>query len=163
VVRVAPGQRAYFTILGDPEKRYEGRLRAIEPAPYDFADGSSIGVAAAAKGAKTPSAAIFYQALFDVPNPEHRLRIAMTAQVSIVLDTASRALSIPVSALGEKAADGAYAVRVLGSPRRVETRNVRIGINNNVRAEVVSGLHEGERVIIGDAAPGDEAAGAAGV
>jgi membrane fusion protein, macrolide-specific efflux system len=161
VVRIAPGQRAYFTILGDTETRYEGRLRAIEPAPHDFAEASS-GAAGAGKGSKAAGTAVFYHALFDVPNLDHRLRIAMTAQVSIILDTASQALTVPVSALGAKAADGTYAVRVLDAAGRVQTRDVSVGINNNVRAEVAAGLHEGEQVIVGDVSSGGNAEAAAG-
>jgi macrolide-specific efflux system membrane fusion protein len=151
VVRIAPGQRAYFTILGDPGKRYEGRLRAVEPAPHDFADAPTSANAGAAKGAKAAGTAVFYHALFDVPNPDRRLRISMTTQVSIVLETASQALTIPASALGEKTEDGAYTIRVLDTKGRAQTRSVRVGINNNVRAEVVAGLGEGEQVIIGEA------------
>jgi macrolide-specific efflux system membrane fusion protein len=33
---LAPG--AYFTILGETDKRYYGKLRAIEPAPQKFLD-----------------------------------------------------------------------------------------------------------------------------
>jgi len=100
---------------------------------------------------------VFYNALFEVPNPEHRLRISMTAQVSIVLSNARNALSIPAAALGEKRKDGTYAVRVLRADGSTETRNVRIGINNNVRVEVLAGLKDGERVVIGDAAGDDHA------
>src|SRR3546814_9169847 len=33
IVRVRPGQQVYFTILGDPDHRYEATLAGIEPAP----------------------------------------------------------------------------------------------------------------------------------
>jgi membrane fusion protein, macrolide-specific efflux system len=146
VIRVRAGQPAYFTILGEPDKRHYGKLRAIEPAPQNYAEAQSpLG------GGSKPNSAVFYNALFEVPNPEHRLRISMTAQVSIVLSNARNALSIPAAALGEKRKDGTYAVR------STETRNVRIGINNNVRVEVLAGLKDGERVVIGDAAGDDHA------
>ncbi|PMS32242.1 macrolide-specific efflux system membrane fusion protein [Trinickia symbiotica] len=156
VVRVAPGQPAYFTILGDPDTRYEGKLRAVEPAPHDFADVHSGGPGGKDKSSR-PNTAVFYNALFEVPNPDHRLRISMTAQVSVVLGKASRALAIPASALGAKASDGSHSVRVLANDGRVETRNVRIGINNNVKAEVFAGLSEGERVIVGTAGKSSDA------
>ncbi|MEK7919543.1 macrolide transporter subunit MacA [Burkholderia contaminans] len=152
VIRVRAGQTAYFTILGEPDKRHYGKLRAIEPAPQNYAEAQSpLG------GGSKPNSAVFYNALFEVPNPEHRLRISMTAQVSIVLDNARNALSIPAAALGEKRKDGTYAVRVLRADGSTETRNVRIGINNNVRVEVLAGLKDGERVVIGDAAGDDHA------
>ncbi len=148
VIRVNAGQTAYFTILGEPDRRHYGKLRAIEPAPQNYAETQGTLGGGAGGGAK-PNSAVFYNALFEVPNPEHRLRISMTAQVNIVLGNARNALSIPAAALGEKRKDGTYAVRVLRADGSTETRNVRIGINNNVRVEVLAGLKDGERVVIG--------------
>ncbi|AFQ49869.1 macrolide transporter subunit MacA [Burkholderia cepacia] len=152
VIRVRAGQTAYFTILGEPDKRHYGKLRAIEPAPQNYADAQST----LGGGAKSNSA-VFYNALFEVPNPEHRLRISMTTQVSIVLDNARNALSMPTAALGEKHKDGTYSVRVLRADGSTEARAVRIGINNNVRVEVLAGLKDGERVVIGEAAADEHA------
>ena len=153
VIRVSAGQTAYFTSLGEPDKRHYGKLRAIEPAPQNYADAQS----PLGGGGAKPNAAVFYNALFDVPNPEHRLRIAMTAQVNIVLGNARNALIIPAAALGEKRKDGTVAVRVLRADGSTETRHVRIGINNNVRVEVLAGLKDGERVVIGEASADDHA------
>ena len=33
VINVQPGMKVWFTILGEPNRRYEATLRAIEPAP----------------------------------------------------------------------------------------------------------------------------------
>ena len=39
--------------------------------------------------------------------------------------------------------------------QKVSTRQVEIGLNNRVQAQVLSGLKEGERVVVGEAsAPG---------
>jgi len=37
VVKVKSGQTVYFTILGNPDKRYYAKLRSIEPAPESIA------------------------------------------------------------------------------------------------------------------------------
>src|SRR3546814_1959260 len=42
IVRVRPGQQVYFTILGDPDHRYEATLAGIEPAPESIISDSSI-------------------------------------------------------------------------------------------------------------------------
>ncbi len=204
VPKVKAGQKVWFTILGEPDRRYYADLRAVEPAPESIASESSNSTSTSSS-----STAIYYNGLFDVPNPEGRLRIAMTAQVNIVLAEATDALTVPSSALGPPQRDGASprgaadgeaardagtptarandavaapaadaparprrgdgngprrsragesagsgglrSVRVLMADGRIETRNVRIGIDNNVNAQVLDGVTEGERVVTGTA------------
>lgn len=145
VIRVKPGLPVYFTVLGDPDKRYESRLRAIEPAPESESSSSTTSTSSSS------STAIYYNGLFEVPNPDHTLRVSMTAQVSIVLNREQKTLSIPVSALGDKDKDGRYRVRVLQGDQAVQ-RPIRTGITDNVQIQVLEGLKEGEMVIIGDSA-----------
>lgn len=146
VIHISPGQQVYFTILGEADKRYYAKLRGTEPAPQNFLETQTAG---------TPkqNTAVFYNALFDVPNPDHRLRIAMTAQVRIVLDTAQATLMVPVAALGARNNDGSYPLRVLDAKGKAVLRDVKTGINNNVKVQILDGLAEGEKVIIGDATP----------
>lgn len=153
VTRVKPGQRVYFTILGEPDKRYEARLRTVEPATDAIktsGTGSALGTAST-QSTTANATAIYYNGLFDVANPDRALRISMTAQVYIVRGEAKAALTIPVGALGARAADGTQQVRVLDAEGRPQPRQVRIGIDNRVRAEVLDGLQENERVVLGDA------------
>ena len=142
VIHIAPGQEVYFTILGE-DKRYYGKLRGTEPAPQNFLETPPAG---------TPkqNTAVFYNALFEVPNPDHRLRISMTAQVRVVLDTAKSVLTIPVAALGARNSDGSYPVQVLDAKGQAKVRTVQVGINNNVKVQINDGLVEGDRVVIGD-------------
>lgn len=149
VIRVKPQQQVYFTILGDPDQRFHGTLRTVDPAPDAISAETSDG-----KNKSTATAApVYYNALFDVPNPDNKLRISMTAQVSIVVQQAKDALAIPSTALGERGKDGHYQVKVLetrNGKHTVATRRVRIGINN-IHAQVLDGLKAGEQVIIGEA------------
>ena len=62
---------------------------------------------------------------------------------------AKQALCIPVSALGEKQKDGTATVRVLAG-EQAETRTIRTGISNSVQIQILDGLKEGEKVILGD-------------
>ncbi|MGO9773724.1 MAG: efflux RND transporter periplasmic adaptor subunit [Roseiarcus sp.] len=159
VIKVHVGQPVSFTILGDQDKRYGGKLRAVEPAPENY---SNPAAATAASGQQSPTSAanvaVFYNALFDVPNSGHFLRIGMTAQVSIELGDAHDALVVPSAALRDRRADGRYDVRVLKPGGDVETKPVSIGLDNFVQAEVLEGLAEGETVIAGE--PEQPAAGA---
>lgn len=149
VINVKPDLPVYFTILGDPDKRYEAKLRLIEPAPESIVN--EVDSTSTSSSSSTSDSAIYYNALFEVPNEDGRLRALMTAKVSIVLAKRSNALMIPSTALGAKGKDGTYSVRVKGEDGRIATRKVRIGIDNNISAEVLSGLKEGESVVVGEA------------
>ncbi len=146
VVRVRPGQKVAFTILGEPDNRYPAELRSIEPAPESVASESTTN---SASTSSTSSTAIYYMGLLDVPNAEGKLRINMTAQVYITLEEAKGVLTIPAAALGDKDGEGRFRVRVAGEKGAIEDRWVRIGLNNNVRTEIREGLREGEQVVIG--------------
>lgn len=149
VVRVKVGQTVYFTTLGDTRKRYYGKLRSIAPAPASIETDTG-GRSANAGGGSTQ--AVYYNAIFEVPNPTGELRIAMTAQVYVVLNEAKQVLTIPTSALGDQAADGSYTVRVADAQGQPQPRRITVGINNNVTAQVLDGLKAGEKVVVGEAA-----------
>jgi macrolide-specific efflux system membrane fusion protein len=152
VVRVKPGLPVYFTILGEPMRRYEAKLRGVEPVP----EASQTDVKTTSS--TSSSAAIYYNGLFDVPNPDGKLRVSMTAQVFIVLNKVDDALVIPASALGKRdRKTKTFEVSVLEGPpdkQKVVARQVKVGLNNRVQAQVLEGLKEGDLVVVGDAAAG---------
>jgi macrolide-specific efflux system membrane fusion protein len=129
VIHLKPGLKAWFTVLGDPSKRFDGELKDIQPTPEKVNN------------------AIFYYARFEVPNPQGLLRLQMTAQVHIQLAGVSDALVIPLAALGDQIADNRYHISVLKQGKE-DKREVTIGIRNNVDVQIVSGLQAGEEVIV---------------
>jgi macrolide-specific efflux system membrane fusion protein len=145
VIRVKPGQRVSFTILGEPDNRYPAVVKAIEPAPESIAKETT-----STTSTTSTSTAIYYIGILDVPNPDGKLRISMTAQVHIILNEADGVLLIPAAALGDREKDGSYVVRVESEPGKIEEQRVKIGLNNNVQTEVREGLQEGQQVVIGD-------------
>ncbi|NLR35575.1 efflux RND transporter periplasmic adaptor subunit [Aeromonas hydrophila] len=134
VIKVKAGLPSYFTVLGAPEQRYQARLRAIEPAPDTINDDTT--------SSSSTSTAIYYHGLFEVENPEGALRIGMTAQVHIVLATERNALVIPAIALS---GDSVQVVDEAGQP---QWRQVRVGLNNKVDAQILAGLAAGEAVVV---------------
>ena len=146
VPRVEPGQRVYFTILGEPDQEIGATLVDVEPAPESINSETT-----------SEDTAVYYNGRFTVPNPDRRLRISMTAQVTIVLDEVENALIVPASAL-ITGPDGA-SVRIYDpATQTVERREVSVGLNNNIDAEIVEGLAEGELIVTGGA-PANVAAG----
>ncbi|RYX91795.1 MAG: macrolide transporter subunit MacA [Comamonadaceae bacterium] len=151
VIRVKAGQKVYFTILGSPEKRYYTTLRTVEPAPDSILTDTAT--------SSSSASAIYYNGLLDVPNADGALRISMTAQVYIVLNEAKDVLTIPSSALGTRGRKGVQTVRVINAEGTPEPREVKVGINNNVTAQITEGLKEGDKVIVSEAPPPGSNAG----
>lgn len=135
VIHLKPGQKAWFTVLGDPDTRYEGRLKDILPTPEKVND------------------AIFYYARFEVPNPQGVLRLEMTAQVHIQLSGVKNVLTVPLAALGEPVGNNRYKVKLLRNGE-VREREVTLGARNDTDAEVTKGLEAGDEVVIADITPG---------
>jgi membrane fusion protein, macrolide-specific efflux system len=143
ITKVQPGQKVYFTLLGDPEKRYYATLRMREVTPA--------GGVLDPGGSGPPKGAIYYNALFEVQNKTGELLPAMTAEVHVVLGEAKHVPTVPIAALGPKQADGRYVVRVIGPDGTPQDRRILIGLANSSVAEVKEGLRVGERVVIGEA------------
>lgn len=152
VMRIKPGCPVYFTILGIPNQRFQSTLKAIEPAP-EMSDTN------AASAQSSTTAAVYYNGLFEIVNPDHLLKPSMTAQVSLVLNSVKNVLAIPVTALGQKIAEGQYEVRILDKKNQPQTRVIHTGLNNHIHVQVLKGLQENEKVILADSAVTGEAAG----
>ncbi|MGP9517809.1 MULTISPECIES: efflux RND transporter periplasmic adaptor subunit [unclassified Psychrobacter] len=146
VINVNAGMPAYFNIIGNPDQQYDATLTAIEPAPEEISETSST------------DSAIYYVGYVEVANPERLFRIDMTAQIYIIIDQAKDALLVPSAAIQERPAKNTSEgqaktnniVRVLNDDGTVEPRIVEVGIDNRVNAQILSGLEEGEQVIIGE-------------
>ena len=142
ITRVQPGQNATFTILGDPTTKIDATLLSVEPAP-DAITTSDTGLSGSDN-------AVYYNGIFSVANPDHKLRIAMTVQVTIVIQQRNDVLTLPAAALGSPGRDGLYRVGVYDEAAgKVRMAEVKVGLNNNIAAEIVDGLSEGDRVVAG--------------
>ncbi|MNH34198.1 Macrolide export protein MacA [compost metagenome] len=85
--------------------------------------------------------------LLDVDNPDGALMAEMTTQVFFVAGQASQVLTVPLAALDDS--EGLRLARVLNSKGEVEQRQVRTGLSDRLRVQVLDGLSEGERLVIG--------------
>jgi len=81
VPKLRIGMPAYFTTLGQPDKRWYGKLTQIQPTP------------------DVVNNVVLYTATFDVANPGNDLMTQMTAQVFFVVASAHEVPTVPVAAL----------------------------------------------------------------
>ena len=151
IINVRAGQEVYFTIMGSTTKKYHGALRAIEPGPTLLSgDDSALTIG--------DDEAIYYNALFDVENPDNTLRFGMTAQVSIILAKAVDALLVPSQVLVKKRGSKASYQVLVKHDDKTQLRDVEVGLNNKIYAQILSGLNEGEEIVIGQSSGKKETA-----
>lgn len=88
------------------------------------------------------------QVEIDVPNQDYRLSPGMFADVSLEFERSPDALTVPVQAVAQS---GDHAsVLLVNAQNTVELREIRTGIQDANRMQVLAGLQEGDRVITGN-------------
>ena len=83
----------------------------------------------------------------DVLNPTHVLLPGLYAEATIQLEHKSNALAVPLQAVNQGDHDTVY---VVNQTNQIEVRPVTLGIQTATDAEVISGLMDGEAVVVGD-------------
>jgi len=88
------------------------------------------------------------QVEIDVPNPSYHLQPGMYADVRLSANGVSNALTVPVEAI--QRTENKTSVLVVDVQSRVQSREVQVGVQSSNNVEILAGLTEGERVIVGN-------------
>jgi len=84
----------------------------------------------------------------DVPNPERVLLPGLYAEADLALDRKENVPTVPVQALNHE--HDKTTVFLVNHAGQLEDRTVQIGLQTSSDAEILSGLHEGEQVVVSD-------------
>ncbi|MGG4774228.1 efflux RND transporter periplasmic adaptor subunit [Paenalcaligenes sp. Me52] len=146
VGRLKPAMPVYFMTLGlldtnGEPRRWESELRQVLPAPPVKSGESSVEGASASK-------AVSYTALFDVDNADGSLMPQMSARVFFVEASAQNVVLAPLAALRPTADYGVFTTQVWTGGDSLQTRMVNIGMKDRLYAEIVSGLEEGDELVM---------------
>jgi len=148
---VKPGMTAYFTTLSGGNRRWTSTVRQIlpiPPKPLNQTQGSGSPNSASKSGS---GRVVLYTVLLDVDNSDNALMAEMTTQVFFVASQVKDALTAPVAALLGTSSTDKQIARVVGKNGRIEERQVQLGISDRLRVQVLDGLNEGDRLLIGPA------------
>lgn len=137
ITKVKVGMPIIFSTLSDPQKQYVTVINTIDPALTTLTDNEY-------SESITNTKAVYFYANALVDNPDNKLRIGMTAQTEILVTEVKNVLLIPTTTL--KPEGNKVFVQLL-KDNQVEKREVIIGLNDELNTEILSGLHEGEKVI----------------
>jgi RND family efflux transporter MFP subunit len=84
----------------------------------------------------------------DVQNPGRVLVPGLYAEATITLERKDDAIAVPLQAVDQE--NGHAAVDVIDPSGRIDRRPITLGIQTANDAEVISGLQEGESVVVSD-------------
>lgn len=169
VINVKAGLPVYFNIIGNPDQKYDATLKAIEPAPEKISDTSSTDAAIYYVGyIEVPNTErrfridmtaqvyiVINQAKDALLIPSAALQPAGKSRKSGNAKkgaaTANTAASGDNNSRPDNDSGATMAmVRVLKADGEVVEQTVKVGINNRVNAEILSGLKEGDEVILSE-------------
>ena len=150
ISHVKPGMTAYFTTLAGGSRRWTSTVRQILPIPPKPLNETSQGNGSPSSTSKTGSGrVVLYTVLLDVDNTDNALMAEMTTQVFFVASQVKDALTVPVAALMGSQGHDKQVARVVAKNGCVQEREVRLGISDRLRVEVLDGLNEGDHLLIG--------------
>jgi RND family efflux transporter MFP subunit len=86
----------------------------------------------------------------DVPNPDRVLIPGVYAEATVTLDRKDDALTVPLQAVNREGVR--TTVYVVNRQNRLEVRPITLGVETAANAEVLSGLHDGDQVVVSDRA-----------
>ncbi|MBS3973421.1 MAG: efflux RND transporter periplasmic adaptor subunit [Actinobacteria bacterium] len=131
IAKVEPGIRAAVNLDAFPAEGIEGSVTRISPMPVMTATGGT-----------TYSVYIDFG---DTPPPIDLL-VGMRGDVEIEIDAVEDVLTVPVEALFDE--DGAFFVYLVDPDMMLARTPVEVGTLTEVKAEIVSGISEGDEVAL---------------
>jgi len=127
--KVRVGQEATFSVDAFPDREFTGKVTAIYPK------------------ALIQQNVVTYDVVIAIDNREGLLRPDMTANTTITVAKREKVLAIPNQAVRRE--DG-ERVAFVQEGERLARRGIKTGWKDKSYTEVLSGLKEGERVVMGE-------------
>ncbi len=128
--KIRVGQKATFTVDAFPDRDFPATVQAIYPK------------------AVLMDNVVYYDVVLRIDEPlTGQLRPEMTTNVMIALDARKGVLAVPVRAVSRE--QDRSIVYVLQDGRPVQ-RTVKVGWRDSEWIEIVGGLQEGDRILIGN-------------
>ena len=122
--RIRDGQEADVEVDAYPGETFKGRIARVAPVLDPTTRTATIEV--------------------EIPNPGYRLKPGMYAKVSVTTDTRANALVVPRNAVIDL--EGKRGVFV-AADQVASFRVIEIGVEEDLRVEVISGVTENDKVI----------------
>jgi len=129
--KVSLGQPARIVVESLKEKKFEGKVTKISPL-----------------GVERDNVTTF-EVKVSISNPTGALKTNMTANAEIILEERKGVLMIPESAVQyDKDRNPSVEIPDPAAPRGRRKVNIKIGISNGVKTQILEGLREGQKIVL---------------
>lgn len=150
ITKIKVGSKVEYSILSEPNRKFYARISSIDPGLTTLSNGKyATTTSSGSTASSSSSSAIYYYAKAIVDNADGTLRIGMTTQNTVILDSAKDAIIVPSIAI--KKENGKSVVYVLKRDKNgletAERREVRTGLIDSLKTQILSGVEEGEEVV----------------
>lgn len=135
--------RVRYSVLSDPNVKFEGVISKIDPAMTTLSDTKGN----TANSSSGSNSAVYYYAKILVENSDNFLKIGMTTENEIVIDESLDTLFIPRN--GVFSEDNKSFVKVLDGEKLLK-KEVSLGISDGFYQEILSGVSKDDKVVIND-------------
>jgi len=132
VDKVRPGQHATITIDAFPDKTFQGEVLKVAPLPDSQ------------QGFLNPDVKV-YTTKVSMEGSHDSVRPGMSAKVEILVDQLDDVLIVPIQAVAIRESKKLCYVMASNTP---QPRAVSTGAFNDTFVEIISGLEEGEQVLL---------------
>jgi len=121
------GQQVLFTVDAQADKTFTGKVTSIS------------------RNATTSSNVVYYPVYIRVDAPEDLLFPTMTARVVITVGERNNVVVVPLAAITEENGQKSVEVMVTGKAQSIA---VKVGLTDDENMEIISGLNEGDQIVI---------------
>lgn len=127
---VEMGGKVVVTLDALPDKETEGKVVYISPV------------------GTIQSGVVFYETTMELEKVDEMFRDGMSATADVIVEERKDALLLPVVAVSREG--GSYYVMKMLDEEQSERIEINVGLNNGRFMEILSGLEEGDKVLIED-------------
>ena len=144
ITKIKKGQNVEFSIFSEINKKFKTTISSIDPGLTTLSDGKDSSSNSSSSSSSSSSSAVYYYAKATIDNSSGIFRIGMTTQNTIFLESVKDAIVISEMAIKKENEKDIVYVLKNGTPER---REVKVGLIDNLKAQILSGVQEGDEVI----------------
>ncbi len=123
------GQEAAVSVDAMPEKEFKGTVKAVYPVPMEV------------------GGVVLYQVKIDLNTEgESGIKVGMSASADIMVEKRENVLMVPGRAISRN--DQGQTIVIVMEGDKYQERVVVVGLDDGLRTEIVSGVSEGETVVV---------------